>query len=260
MKWKTKCFLIAIPSFLGITIMYIIPFIKVLYYSVIDNQFNKKFVGINNYYSTLNNEYFKIALKNTMLIILICVPIIVVCAFILSIIQQNKNKILKFLYSFFIIPIVIPSVSIIEVWHNFFSNFDNVIPIYTLFAWKNTGICVILISASVNTIPNSFYEVAYLNGAGYFQKHFYITLPYCFPSIIFSTLITIVNSFKIYKESFLYFRTNYPPVHSYTIQYYMNNNFLKLDYQALATSSVINTLIILTIILILLKIQGRYSK
>lgn len=260
MKWKTKCLLVAVPAFLGILILYIIPFIKVLFYSVIDNQFNKNFVGLKNYFDALNNDYFRLALKNSVLIIIICVPIILASAFVLSVIQQNAGVILKILFSFFIIPIVIPSASIIDVWQRIFYGFDNVLPIYSVFIWKNIGICIILISASVNTIPNSFYEAATLDGAGTFQRHFFITFPCCFPSIIFSALITIVNSFKIYKESFLYFGTNYPPEHSYTLQYYMNNNFLKLDYQALSSGAVINTLLILIIVAVSLKIQRRFTQ
>ena len=80
------------------------------------------------------------------------------------------------------------------------------------------------------------------------------------PTLMFTSLLSIVNSFKIFKESYLYFGTNYPPEHSYTLQYYMNNNFLKLDYQSLATSAVLTSVVVFLIVLAGLALQRRYRQ
>lgn len=79
------------------------------------------------------------------------------------------------------------------------------------------------------------------------------------PTIFFTVLLSIVNSFKIFKESYLYYGNKYPPNHSYTLQYYMNNNFLKFDYQALATSSILTSLLVLVIVVLGLIIQRRFQ-
>lgn len=259
MKWKTKYYLCLIPSLSGVLIFYILPFIRILYYSVLNNQFEKKFVWFENYIDTITNSYFKLALKNSFMLILVCVPIVVISAILLSIIINKLNNIGKILSSLFIIPIVIPTAAIVSVWHSLFGNVDSAIVIYLLFIWKNLGICIILISAAVSGVPKQIYEAAELDGAGSLKLHLYITLPCVFPSILFSILLMIVYSFKIYKESFLYYGTNYPPEHSYTLQYYMDNHFMKLDYQALSSGAVINTLIILFIVMVMLKIQRKYT-
>lgn len=106
MKWKTKYYLCLIPSFSGILIFYILPFIRILYYSVLNNQFEKKFVGFENYISALTNSYFKLALKNSFLLILVCVPVVIISAILLSIVINKLNNIGRILSSFFIIPIV----------------------------------------------------------------------------------------------------------------------------------------------------------
>lgn len=259
MKWKTKYYLCLIPSLLGVLIFYILPFIRILYYSVLNNQFEKKFVGLKNYISALTNSYFKLALKNSFSLILVCVPVVIISAILLSIVINKLNNIGRILSSLFIIPIVIPTAAIVSIWHNLFDNIDSAIVIYLLFIWKNLGIGVILISAAVSGVPKQIYEAAELDGAGSLKEHLYITIPCIFPSILFSTLLMIVYSFKIYKESFLYYGTNYPPAHSYTLQYYMDNHFMKLDYQALSSGAVINTLIILFIVMIMLKFQRKYT-
>lgn len=259
MKWKTKYYLCLIPSLLGVLIFYILPFIRVLYYSVLNNQFEKNFVGLENYINTITNSYFKLALKNSFLLILVCVPIVVISAVLLSIVINKLNNIWRILSSFFIIPIVIPTAAIVSVWHNLFDNVDSPIVIYFLFIWKNLGICVILISAAVSKVPKQIYEAAEIDGAGSLKEHLYITIPCIFPSILFSTLLMIVYSFKIYKESYLYYGTNYPPEYGYTLQYYMDNHFMKLDYQSLSSGAVINMLIILFIVMIMLKFQRKYT-
>ena len=63
-KWNTKCKLCLLPSLIGTAIFFLIPYIRVLYYSLIDNQFKRNFVGFDNYIETLQNEYFQLALKN----------------------------------------------------------------------------------------------------------------------------------------------------------------------------------------------------
>ncbi|MGN0577095.1 MAG: sugar ABC transporter permease, partial [Ruminiclostridium sp.] len=65
LKWNTKCKLCLLPSLIGTAIFFVIPYIRVLYYSLIDNQFKRNFVGLDNYIETLQNEYFLLALKNS---------------------------------------------------------------------------------------------------------------------------------------------------------------------------------------------------
>ena len=259
MKWKTKYFVCAIPSLAGVLLFYILPFIRVVYYSFLNNQFEKKFAGLSNYQAALSNQYFQLAMKNSCQIIMICVPIVVIVAILISIAMSNVNKLNRILSYFFIVPIVIPTAAIVSVWHVLFDKFDSAAVIYLLFIWKNTGVCIILISASINKIPNQIYWAAELDGANTIQKHFYITIPCAFPSINFSTLLMIVNSFRIFKESNLYYGTSYPPNHSYTLQYYMDNHFMKLNYQALSAGAVLNMLIILCIVLTMLKIQRKHT-
>lgn len=72
-SWNTKCKLCIALSFAGTLAFFIIPYIRVLYYSFIDNQFNRRFVGFMNYIETIKNTYFLLAFKNSLLIILLCV-------------------------------------------------------------------------------------------------------------------------------------------------------------------------------------------
>lgn len=259
MKWNTKCKLCFLPSFVGICFFFVIPYIRMINYSFINNQFDGKFVGLSNYIKTINNEYFLLAIKNSMLIILVCVPILIILAIVLSLLISFGIKELRQLKFAFIIPMLVPTASITLIWSTMFAKVDNVFPIWLLFIWKNIGICIILISAAFSNVSKEIFEAAKIDGATTKKIHIRITIPIIMPTIVFSTLLSIVNSFKIFKESYLYYGTNYPPDSSYTLQYYMNNHFLKLNYQQMSTSAILTSFVILAIVLIVLKVQRRYQ-
>ncbi|MCL2018964.1 MAG: sugar ABC transporter permease [Oscillospiraceae bacterium] len=258
--WNIKCLFCLVPSLVGITIFFVIPYFRVLYYSLIDNQFRRNFVWLDNYVKTIQNEYFQLAFKNSLLLILIAVPALILSSLSISLMLSFGLKKLRVLRTAFVLPLVIPTASAALIWATFFANVDNVLPVYLLFIWKNIGICIILMTAAFTCIDDSVFEAAKLDGAKRFTIHRKITIPLIMPTLIFSILISIVSSFKVFKETYLYYGgTNYPPQYSYTLQYYMNNNFLKLDYQSLAASAVFTSLLVFVIVIIGLLLQRRYT-
>lgn len=260
LTWNSKCILCIGISMIGTLLFFIIPYIRILYYSLIDNQFRRNFVGLNNFIETLQNKYFLLALKNSLLLIIICVPVLILLALFISLALAYGIKKIKACRVAFILPMILPTASIVLVWRMVFQDNESVLPIYTLFIWKNIGICIVLLTAAFTAIDKEIYEAAVLDGTTSFQLHRYITVPLIAPTILFTVLLSIVNSFKVFKESFLYFGGKYPPESSYTLQYYMNNNFLKLDYQALATGAIITSVLIFIIILGGLTLQRRFYK
>ena len=260
LKWNTKCKLCLLPSLIGTAIFFVIPYLRVLYYSLIDNQFRRNFVGFDNYIETLQNEYFLLALKNSLLLILIAVPILIALALVISLALSYGIKWARKTRFAFVLPMVIPTASIVIIWRSIFAESTTVLPIYLLFIWKNIGICIVLLTAAFTSIGQDIYEAARLDGAGAFKLHTKITIPMIMPTVVFTTLLSIVNSFKIFKESYLFYGTNYPPDHSYTLQYYMNNNFLKLDYQSLATSAVLTSILVFVIVAAGMAIQRRCDR
>lgn len=258
LKWNRKCILCLVPSLFGITVFFVVPFFRVLYYSLIDNQFQRGFVGLSNFIKTFQNEYFQLALKNSLKLILIAVPTLILLALFLSLGLSYGIRRLRMLRAAFILPMVIPTASAALVWQVFFSGWDNSLPVYLLFIWKNVGICVVLMTAAFTCIDSAVFEAAGIDGASKWQLHRKITVPMIMPTVVFSILLSIVNSFKVFKEAYLYYGgTNYPPEHAYTLQYYMNNNFLKLDYQSLATSAVMTSVLIFLIVMGGMALQKR---
>lgn len=259
-KWNTKCKLCLLPSLIGTSVFFVVPYIRVLYYSLIDNQFRRNFVWLDNYIKTLTNEYFLLSLKNSLLLIVTAVPILVMLALIISLALSYGIRWVRKTRVAFILPMVIPTASIVLIWRSVFADSSAVLPIYLLFIWKNIGICVVLLTAAFTSIESDLFEAARLDGAVGFILHTKITIPMIAPTVFFTVFLSIVNSFKIFKESYLYYGTNYPPNHSYTLQYYMNNNFLKLDYQSLAASAVLTSILVFGIVMAGMAIQRRFDR
>lgn len=260
LSFNTKCKLCLLPSLAGTLLFFVIPYFRVLYYSVIDNQFRRNFVFLDNYIETVQNEYFLLALLNSLILIAVCVPVLIILALLISLFLSFGIRKLKALRASFVLPMVIPTAGIVLIWRTVFTDTSTPLPIYLLFIWKNIGICIVLLTAALTAADRSVYEAAKLDGAGSWTLHRKITLPMIAPTILFSVLLSIVNSFRIFKESYLFYGTNYPPDHSYTLQYFMNNNFLRLDYQSLATSAVLTSAVVFLIVLCGIFIQRRYNR
>ena len=77
------------PSFLGMLMFFVAPFCVVIYYSFIAGALDHSFVGLKNYINVWNNQMFRLGLKNTMILSLICAPLLWVLSFALSVLLNR---------------------------------------------------------------------------------------------------------------------------------------------------------------------------
>ncbi len=266
---RTKSLILMCLCGSGFVLFYLIPFIFSIYYSLINNAFDKKFVWLSNYIEVMQNHYFKLALKNTFQFTFIAVGILIPISFILSVIIVNLSKSMDFVKPAFFIPMLLPTASVIIIWKILFGDYSYIyaflnnntgrIPIYLLFLWKNCGYNIILFSAAFLSVDKYIYEAASLDGVNTFQKHLFITFPLILPTVFFIFIISLVNSFKIFKEVYLFYGTSYPEQNLYLVQHYMKNHFDKLNYQNLTTGAIIFAIIVYIIVAIGYKIQAKVA-
>jgi len=273
--FRLKCVALGLPAFCGFLLFYILPFGKSVYYSFINNTFQRQFVFFDNYISVLNNQYYQLALKNTFVFSVTAVACALLLALVLSIGLIGLSRRLAFLRNILILPMILPTACTIFIWHlvfrsdsyfyflkyaSFGKDFFETLPLYMLYLWKNTGINVILLTAAIARIPADVYEAAALDGASGFKRHRAVTFPLIVPSAIFVMVLSFVNALKSFKESYLFFRTDYPPDAAYTVQYYMNNHFRKLNYQNLTAGVNIFTVLIVAILLFVYVMENKYNE
>lgn len=106
---------------------------------------------------------------------------------------------------------------------------------------------MILFLAALNNIPKDLLEVAELEGAGRLYRLLHIKLRYLSPTILFVTILSLINSFKLFREVYL-LTGDYPFEDLYLLQHFMNNTFRSLDYQKLSAAAMIMSLVMVVII------------
>ncbi len=274
-RFTTSLFLI--PSILGVLLFFVIPFIVVIYYSFIDNAFNKEFIFFENYIKLFKNSAFMQAVKNTVRFSLISVPLAVVLSLLLAIILENNIPFRTQFRTIFITPLMVPVASIVLIWQVIFhqngalneltalfgaapidwlkSDYSQIV-IVILYLWKNIGYNMILFMAALSNIPKDIIEVATIEGASSIQRFFYIKLRYLSSSIFFVAILSLINSFKVFREVYL-LTGSYPYDRLYLLQHFMNNTFGSLDYQKLSAAALIMSVVMVVIIGIMLLIDDR---
>lgn len=268
------------PSIIGVGIFFILPFFVIVYYSLINNPIQHEFVFLDNFVALFKNSAFKTAAKNTASFSAVAVPLAVVLSFLLAQMLEARIPLKSQFRTFFLSPMMVPVASVVLIWqvlfsyngtvNDFFSNFgvDKIdwlksqyaqVVVVILFLWKNLGYFMILFMAALNNIPRELIEVADIEGATPWFKFKHITLRYLSPTILFVTILSLINSFKVFREVFL-LTGDYPVESLYMLQHFMNNTFKSLDYQKLSSAAVVMALVMVVIIALLFVFEDKLGK
>lgn len=273
MKMHRRLMLIATPLMLAFLLLYVLSFIWSVRYSVTESAFSDAYVGLQNYWNVLENKYFRLAVKNTLEFMSVSVPTVVLLSLLLAVQLHALGGRHRLLRGAFILPMLLPSASIVPIFSNLFVSQNGVIhqimvswglsttqlvrlPVYLLFLWKHCGINIILIMSALMVISKELYEAAAIDGASAAQRFFSITLPSIMPTMYFVFVFSIVKSLGIFKEVYLLYGA-YPDSSMYLVQHYMNNHFYKLNYQNLTTGAMIFVVILYLLVLILYRYEKR---
>lgn len=279
-KIKVSSGLFIAPSFIGVLLFFILPFIVVIFYSLVDNPISANFVFLDNFISIIRNNAFQKAVHNTLTFSLVSVPLAVLLSLLLAVVLEAKLPFRSQFRTFFLSPMMVPVASIVLIWQVLFhyngavndflaffgvqkydwlkSEYAQVV-VVILFLWKNLGYNMILFMAALASIPKDILEVARLESATSFQTFFYIKLRYLSSSLLFVTIMSLINSFKVFREVYL-LTGDYPYDTIYLLQHYMNNKFKSLDYQALSAAAILMSLVMIIIIGILFIAENRFGK
>ena len=124
------------------------------------------------------------------------------------------------------------------------------------YIWKNTGYTVILWLAGLGGIPLELLEAARVDGAGKWQRLWYIILPNLKGSLYTIVVLSFLNSFKIYREAYLTSGA-YPDKSIYLLQHLFNNWFVNLELDKMAAAAVCTGSILMAVILLLQKLWDK---
>jgi len=280
-KWFRKdaaaALLFLAPSGIGFALFYLIPFAMGVFYSFMDSSVNGRFVGLYNYRELLASESFHKAASNTFYFTAVSVPVMLALSLGLALLLNQNVYLRNWLRTAYVLPLVVPVASIVLIWqilldwngslNAWLSYFGmertdwmktdaarNVV--IAIYLWKNLGYNIILFLAGLQQIPKDYYETAQIEGAGRLRQ-FGITLVYLTSTMFFVVIMSIINSFKVFRETYL-IAGDYPQDSIYMLQHYMNNMFMSLDIQKLTAAATMMAGCILIIVIALYALERRF--
>lgn len=279
-KFRQRSLLFLLPGLLGFAIFYIWPFAISLKYAFTDKAVNGTFQGFKNFTGLFTNKAYLLGLFNTCKFIGVSVPLNMAVALAFSLMAKGIKKYQELFILVFLVPLVIPSGSVAFFWRSLFA-YDGVLNgwlaalylktvnwldsgvsftvMVLIFTWKNLGYIMVLYLDGLNRIPEDYYEAARIDGARRGQLFFYITLPLLLPATILVLIMSLINSFKVFKE--IYMITGaYPHESIYTLQHFMNNMFASLNYPKLTTATAVLVAGIALIAQLLLRLERRVAQ
>jgi len=258
------------PSFLGIMVFFLIPFIDTVRRSFYDAR-GVNFIGFDGYASVMENSAFRLAASNTARFVAVCIPLLLLVSLMIALVLRSVRPHGRILKTSYLLPMAVPVASIVLLWQVLFhyrglmntalgtfgiepidfmeSSAAFWVLVFT-YLWKNSGYNMVLWLAGLDGIRETLYEAARMDGANAWQCFRFVTLPGLLPTAGLVAILSLLNSFKVFREAYLVSGA-YPHDSMYMLQHLFNNWFLNLDISRLCAAAVMLCAALLLIILLL---------
>ena len=115
--------------------------------------------------------------------------------------------------------------------------------------WKTLGFSILIFMVAMKSIESEIIDAAMLDGVNPLQCFWYIKLPIIKSSLLICGILTIYNSFRCFREAYL-IGGSHPNEQLYSIQHFLQNNFMNMNYARLEAASVLVVLFAGAVVLI----------
>jgi len=245
-------------------LLYTLPFLWGLRYSVSRSGFDDSFVGLHNYRVVLASPSFRLAFKNNVVFLAVGIPLLIVISFLLALLIHEVQS-PSWVKLAVVLPIAIPSASVSGFFrefmatgiHNLMDSDLAMVSVIILFVWRSTGYNLLVYLAALGSMEHSLMEAAMMDGAGYWQRVRHVVIPLLTPATVFVSLLSVINSYRVYKDVFI-LQGNYPNSRIYMLQHYMNNQFGHLQYQNLTAAAFLFSLLIFGFAMLFFYVDHRF--
>lgn len=272
---KTAPYLFLLPAGIVLLIFFFIPFFQTIGLSFLNysnNIYNPNFAGLENYVQILHNPIFYKVMWNTLLYLIVAVPILAIIPLFLAILINQKIKGITLYKILIYLPVIVSIVvaAIAFKWLyaqqgilNYILNVMHINsigwltdPKYAIYSviivtiWKGIGYYMMIYLAALMSVPKELYEACDIDGANFLTKHLTVTIPHIMPTIALVTTISSISAMKIFAE--IYVMTKGGPLNSTkTIVYYIYEKaFENLDLGYASAMAVILLIIVMAFSLV----------
>lgn len=220
-------YLFILPGLIGFIAFIIIPFISSFILSFTEWNFVSgfsgiKFIGLKNFGKLFKDVWFTSSFSNNFIFAITVVPISLVLGLIIAVLIQKYvfgSSIAKVMI---FMPYISSVVAIAIVWmvllqpsygplNELLKSFGMTNPpkwladmnwalptLIFISIWQGLGYYVIIYIGGLNSIPNDLYESADIDGANFWHKLLYISIPLVSPTTFFLAITGIISSFKVF--------------------------------------------------------------
>lgn len=245
-------YLLIAPFMAFFVVFFILPYGMVIWLSFVDwhPRGVTEYVGWQNYIDVIEMPSARKAMVNSFYYALMVVPASTVLSLVTAIliVSLRSSTLRGFFQATFYLPGVISGLAIAIIWRfvfdfhvgvlNFGLSLVNLEPVnwlgnvYTalpslagMAVVSSNGVAIIIFCAALLSIPTSLYDAAAVDGAGFWRKHWSITLPLLTPALLYVIVVSTLGALQVFVPVFVLTRGG--PVHStMTVGYYIYNQLI----------------------------------
>ena len=273
------------PWIAGLLVFTLYPVGASFYYSFCDYSVLAKpvFIGLGNYADLLTDDVFWKSVVNTLYYGAFALPLGTLAALVLALLLNTGVRGLPLYRAVFFIPSIIPMISMTLLWLWIFNPEYGVLnyvlslagihgpswlqdphwtkPAFVLMSVWTVGNAIVIYLAALQDVPVTLYEAAEIDGALWYHKLLYVTLPQVSPVILFNGLMGLIGVLQVFAVPYVMtFPSPGQPARSalfYTMYLYDNAfTYLRMGYAC--AMAVILFLIILGLTFLVLRLSKRH--
>lgn len=237
------------------------------------------FIGSGNYLRALTDPLLRRSIVNTLLYVVISVPLLIlISGFLAILISEQRNKRFKGTLKFlFFLPNITLPIAISLVWRYMFNTkfgmvnqllaflslpeiqwFSSAVPAFSMIIlfiiWQASGYCILILTVGIGNIPRMYFEVSEIEGASFGQRIRYIIIPLISPTVFFLVITSTIRLFKIFDP--IYIITNGGPLD--TTRSIMFSAYSEIGALRIGSASAVSwILFVLILIVTALQTRGR---
>ena len=261
------------PTLIVLLVMTAYPLIFTFVYSFTDYNYlkgteNASFVLFDNYVSLFKNGYFQQAVWNTIKFTILAVVLEMALGLLIAVFVNSLKRGQKIMRTLLLLPYLLPAVTVALSWRMMLSANYGIInqflkglglPVFNWFmdtktafgtillidVWQNVPFVFLLLYASLQSVSENQYEAARIDGAGFFQQFWYITLPNIKGSLALCALLRTIDTFRLFEK--VNVLTGGGPAGTTTtiIQFLYTYGIKSLDFGFGSAGAIVMTLLVL---------------
>ncbi len=242
-----------------------------------------EWVGLRNFARLfLEDRKFSTAVINTILYVVIRVPLHLTLGFVLALLLNRTIRGIGIFRTAIYLPSMIPIVAMALIWRilldprigyvnyfggafglpeiNWLTSEAMIKPVIIFISLFHVGVPMIIFLAALGGVPEQLYEAAEIDGAGRWHKIVNVTIPMITPAILYNAVIDIINSFQVFAYAYVMTKGGPNDASLFYVLYIYRQAFEFFQMGYASALAVILFVIILVFTFILVRFSDRWAQ